>query len=738
MDLRKSKDFENIPSNTSIWSKKWLFREVLALCTLVLSCAWFFRKSLIENHSFGIWQDNEFLISPLFHSISERNDWLGINTYLPEYLGGLDLEGFAQFSTLYPLYFLGGTLFENPLSSIQSLNLLVHLHLLIFAFGSYYLAKCLGCSRTVAILCALFVVFNSNTLNYASWINIIAPYSWLPWILAFLIKALEKNLYRYWFFFYISSTLMLLASPAQPVIHTIFFVTVISFVKFLAVRKNLPQKKLYYETLKKFSLGFPFFAAVLSPVLIPFISAASRQIRWIGNFPPVTGFSKIPFEGFLTAQVEKVEIPNLLIPPTVAREIGSVYFGFFILILLGYGLLKLRQNIYWKIFFVIGVYSLFSSFGNNFGFAQINYQIPLLNAIREPSRFLILSHFCFAICAALGMNEAILRLSKAIKGRELIGKFLSSGNLNLSISLPILLVFLVIQPTAIMWQSPSIANSDYLSESWADIEVPIEKVKELDPSGQFRVIFGGAINSQKASMFAAFHGLRTLNTYINPLPLRQFNAMYFYDSSNLMLKEFLGARFLICSTKCSSISSEGYGNYKLIWSNQKFEIYENDQARSFISLPNKYIMTNNFQKNIDVFNQNDQSAWILDENATKPRVIDSDCKLNDYTNRKFTIIKSSINCQSSGYLVISAFNDGNWAATVNGASRKVEVANGDLVGLKLLQGKNEIHLEHRTELRIASAKASAIFLVFYLLTIGLLHRKRLAKKFSREVASLRK
>lgn len=724
MDRKGGKEFQDDSMNMSYRSNKWLFHEILALSTLALSCAWFFRKSLTGNHSFGIWQDNEFLISPLLHSLGEKNSWLGLETYLPEFLGGLSLDSFAQFSTLYPFYFIGSALFESPISSIESLNLLIHLHLLIFSFGSYYLARSLSCSRLVAIICALFVVFNANTLNYATWLNIIAPYSWLPWILFFLIQALEKNLYRYWVFFFFTSILLLLASPAQPVIHTFFLVAFISLAKYLSVRKNPAKKKPYFSTIKKFVIGFPFFVIALSPILVPLLVAAARQIRWIGDYPPVIGFSKIPFEGFLTTQVEISEIPNMLFPPTVGREIGSVHFGPIILTLLIYGLLKLNKNLYWKTFFFIGVYCLFSSFGNNFGFAQINYHIPLINAIREPSRFLVLSHLCFGICAALGMNEAMLRLQKASRGKRLAGKSLSNGNLTTFVSVILLVIFLFTQPSIIKWQSPDISSSDYFSQNWKNLEDPINQIKELDPSGEFRVILGGEINSQKASMFLAFYGLRTLNVYLNPIPLQQFNSIYFYDNFGYRYKELLGARFLICSFNCSAKSSALYQDYKLVWSNSTYELYENENAHGFATLPKKILMSFKPQESLVELSNNKQYDSVVESSTFDKKVKNVECYFLDKRNEKYKEVFATVSCKSDGYLVISAFNDGNWKGYINGDSVKVGKANGNLVMVKLQPGINELNVKHVSTSRDFMMPISFMLIILALSVLIFLSRSK--------------
>lgn len=692
--------------------------EISSLMALTFVCFWFFRLSLRENVSFGVYQDNEFMISPIMHSLATNNNGLILNTFLPEFLGGLDLQSFAQFSGFYPLYFAGTALFETPLSSIQALNYLIHLHLSVFAIGSYILLKSIAVDRLAAIAGVILIVFNANNLNYASWVNITAAYAWLPWIITFQIKALELNRYRYWFFFFLSSGMMFMASPSQPVIHAFFMVIILMCSRFFRIRKNPVERLNFVKSMRKSVYLLPVFLAFISPVLIPLVVNASAQIRWIGNFPAILGLSEIPYDAFLTAQVEKKEILNLILPPSNPREIGSIYFGFLVFVLLLLGLKRLRKNFYWKLFFVIGIYSLLSSFGSNFGFAQINYRIPLLSAIREPSRFLVLAHFCFGICSALAADDAIKRFKKY--------QFIKIPGLSNFINLPlarngfavaIVVMILPIQAWGTKWSAPQISSSNFITERWSTLDAPLMKISQLDPRKDYRVIFGGEIDPQRASMYSAFYGLRTLNTYINPLPYEQFNAMYFYNNYNYNYKNMLGVRYLVCTLECPIIGTKEYLNFKNIWADSKFRILENDKAQSFAYLPKKVIVSSSTNESLDILKLGSQVNSVIDAESSNPTELNADCVFLNMKNQKFTKITASIRCNSEGYLILSSYNDGNWGASLNNTTQKIETANGYLVGLKLFKGINNVHLEHESKLKLASYKFSVVVLAMVVLIL---------------------
>ena len=678
------------------------------------------RLSLAKGKSFGIWQDNEFMLSPLLHSLSSNRGNSPLNSYLPEYLGGLDLNGFSQFSNFYPLYFIGSSLYETPQSSINNLNVLVHLHILIFSIGSYFLLRAIGCNRTPSIIGMIFIVYNVNTLNYATWINIIAPYSWLPWILTGLVMALEKNQYKYWAFFYFSSAMLFFASPAQPVIHAFFLVSALIINKYIITRKDKLKQATFKSTISKSVALLPLFIFTILPVLFPLILYTSRSIRWIGNFPPVLGFNKIPYEGFLTTQVEMSEIKNIVLPPENPREIGGLYFGIILICLIVYGVFNLRKNNLWKLFFSIALYSLLSSFGSNLGLATVNHAIPLLSAIREPSRFLIISHLCFGICAAISVNEINSRVT--IRMSKIPMKSIPSGSINnfgTIFNLALLSTLLVFQPIAIKWTAPSINTSNYLSEHWIDFEAPVKVIKKLDPSSDYRVIFGGDIDTQKASMISAYYGIRTLNGYINPLPYKQFQAMYLYDGFETGYKELLGARYLVCTLNCSTVKNQTYSNYELIWSNKKFEIFENPEAIKFVSLSSISQLESQSQD----LNQNFINSK-TNKNIANLKQINNQvqrCEILNIEKKYFRTISARVYCSDNDSLIVSAFNDGNWFASINGESRQLKKNPIDIVEIELDKGLNYISVDHKSETRNKLLFTSLFSLLLYTLLFSFLY-----------------
>jgi hypothetical protein len=696
---------------------------------LVLSSGIFFQDSFRKGSSFGIWLDNEFSISPMFHNMTDQLNDKGIPSYLPAFLGGVDIQGYPQFNPMYPFYFIGSNLFQTAESSINGLNVLVHIHLLIFALGGYFLLRVLGIDRFSSCLATVFMVFNSNTLNYATWINVLAPYTWLPWILGALFRAIKRGSYGSWSLFYVFCSFLIFASPSQPMIHTFYLVIIVLFSEFLTARKSISTKKYFFNNLGKCISLSPVFLALIAPVLVPAILNIPNQIRWIGNFPAIIGSGKIPFEAFLTSQIEFEEIRHIVLAPTVPREVGGLYLGIFIVALLVYGLFHLRAQRIWRIFFVIGTYSLISAFGKNLGLAYINHEIPLINLIREPSRFLVLAHFSFSICAAFALNDIYKKSFLRFQGYQAFSGLINSGMFkkSLQLSLSLLVISLSVgQSNWVSWKAPDVSMSEYESGNLKDLEKALIKIKQLDPLSTYRVIFGGKLNTQKASMFASFYDLRTLNTYINPLPFNQFNSIYFYNSFPSTYKEILGARFLVCE-ECTEEELKIYPNYREVWKFGTLKLFENRKAHGYLTVPRNVTYfpkgVSDFRNELELSESPEESVFIEENDLATPRTSRTECTFSEFSQNQFEQFSAKVFCETNGVLVLNSFNDKNWRAKVNGSATTSFSVNGNLVGVNIQAGHNNVEISHEPILRNHLFRYGGIFLAAYLLLFVLLRNK---------------
>ena len=371
---------------------------------LVWFATFFYFDIFNPSKSFSLFMDNEFYFGTVFSSFYQSFSNYDLPFRLPYLLDGIPFYNNAQLSPFYPFYFTFVNLYENPYEASINLHRITIFHLLIFYINSYIFLRALGVSKLAAFTGSFLIAFSSNALVYARWVNMTSSYSWFPLFLAGYYQVIEGSRDRMnYIFIIIAGVLITLASPSQSVIHLAFVCLVFFVFKILSLKKSDIINFFLKDLLLLLSL-LVFLLLILSPILLPILFDHDKMIRWIGGFPPVIGFSKIPYEAFLVDQLDLNNLAGFLIF-SGQNQVGGFFIGPIVLILIFIPFLYKKSN--WLIIslYFILFYSFLSSFGSTFGFSKINYNIPLLNMIREPSRFLFLFHLSAGLLVGYGIDE---------------------------------------------------------------------------------------------------------------------------------------------------------------------------------------------------------------------------------------------------------------------------------------------------------------------------------------------
>jgi hypothetical protein len=255
---------------------------------------------------------------------------------------------------------------------------------------------------------------------------------------------------------------------------------------------------------------------------------------------------------------------------------------------------------------------------------------------------------------------------------------------------------LIMLAIEVKWTPPDIAGSHYLTTGTLAIDQAIERVKVLDPDHNYRVLFDGDIDKQKAAMLASYRGVRTFNSYFNPAPRSQFEELYYHSPRSDNYYRFLGAKYLIC-LECVAESLHGY---EYLESVAGYEIYE---ARGV--LPRNYIA---YQVNGEFLNLPDfinKAAQIdLDTNPLfiepgsigeldDAKLTTDDCIVREDV-RKTNRFRYLIQCNSPGVFILNEFFDNAWRSTVNGVNTQLLKVNGNQIGIPFLHGSHIIEFRY--------------------------------------------
>ena len=743
-------------------------REVFALAILLAIWGAFLWKAFGSAHSFALFMDNEFFLGTVLSSMSHAfggGEWpLRMTTAL----GGVPIYNLAQLSPLYPFYFAPLPLFETPLDAAVSMHWITLLHLLLFAVNMFILLRVMGTTRVASVTGASLVAFSANSLAYAVWMNIVAPYAWFPLYLAGLVGVLENRASAKYPAMAIAAVVMLaLASPSQPLIHAVLVTCVLVLGRWIidcrraagggATSAPIPLLKLAAIAVIAFLLA--------APAVLPAFLEFRDMIRWIGPFPAVVGNGKIPFEAFLTDQLSIAELGGVLVK-IVQHGVGSQFVGPVAVSLAMLALIARTRTWITITMAAIAVYALASAAGSNLGLAHINYYLPLLNKIREPSRFLFLFQLAIGILAALGIDElrrvvsseqsfitlqrpawlvAVVALASIAAAFALRGQGTAVAPAIVAAFLLLVLavitvfaartrwrfrseavalcwsvVALAILAINVSWTPPSIAASQYLNNDGISLDMAIDRVADLDPKHEYRLVFEGSTDKQMAAMLASYHGVRTLNSYFNPAPLRQFQDLYNHGPRTDNYLQILGARYLLCRD-CASVE---YHGFKYRESINGYDLHEALDALPYVQaaqrVDGQFDNLGDFTKKAAEHDLNRGLLFVetgavvtLDGTASKtsPCVVREDIRKN---NR----IRYLVSCASPAVLILNEFHADPWRVTVNGVDSEVLRVNGNQIGVQLGRGAQIVEFTYRPwtfRLSIALAAIGASLLLFWVI-----------------------
>jgi peptidoglycan/LPS O-acetylase OafA/YrhL len=718
-------------------NSKWVLRGWV---TLALATLWFgfLRNAIQPGVSFSLNQDNEYFIGPVLSAISGafgQGVWpLRMDTVL----GGLPLFNFPQLSPFYPFYFSWIDAFKGPLDAARSMHWITLAHVLIAQINMYVLVRILGTSRIAAIFGAAAFAFGANSSGYAAWINITAPYAWLPLYIAGLVGVLknpERNLYL--LMAVCGITFLSLASPAQPLIHAIFISGVLFCVFFICQEKGARWSGTRQALIRMIVVA-GLVLLIVAPVLGPSVIELKNSIRWIGPFPPVVGNARIPFDAF---QIDQLSFSDLV--GVIFRfndpAVGSPFVGIVVIALAFIGVFFSPKT--WIVYSLsfIALYSLFSSAGINFGLAYLNYVIPLLNKIREPSRFLVLFQFAVAALAAIGID----RISAMVESRVVHRLWLVLGALVLIwlsmlpiaitrsvssvplivplatltglalltwllarsrvaaraeiVALSWVLGALMLLGSEVRWIAAPIAHSMYATGGGAERDKLFDRLLELDPSREFRVLFDGDVDKQISSMHASYKGIRTLNAYFNPAPFNQFQDLYYHGPRTQNYFQMFGAKYLVCKA-CADGALSGFDYRESV---AGFEIYEAKSVQPFIKMFSTAVDTygdvGDFLAKLST-QRNAGDVLLLRDGFRDLIAVGSGssagCQAN-LANRSVSEISVDVRCDSKGILQVNEYFSPAWIAKIDGSRADVIQVNGYLVGVAVPAGVHSVKFYYR-------------------------------------------
>jgi len=720
-----------------------LIREsLLAGPALIVLFLIAFQMFIFGDRNMSTFPDNTYLLHPIFHHVSESFRHGEYPYWMNTVLTGLPLYNCPQFSSEYPFYFFRLGFYASPLQAIVDMHHVILLHFFILYVNTYVMLRIFRIAPVAALLGASLFAFSPGMILYGFWVNIIAPYSWFPLIVASAFMVLENTHAKAGVLLgIISVSLLALASPAQPLIHTVLTMSVLYAYYAVHYLKHRDLRAFWRATgnMSVIALGA---LAIASSSIVPAFLSIKDTIRFIGDFPPVIGTAKMPFNATILGQLLSGELAAAVLPLYVSPVIGHPFIGAGAVFFALFGLLKMRAHRIVLPLAVLGVYGLLSATGSHLGLAQLNYHLPLLNKIREPGRYLILFNFSASALAAFGLWHwmdalkggyrtlldarhltalivfACILLAALNSGPVYVG--LVSRTLLLGLTGLTVGCVLLLRPAS-GWKQTVVAGAATLSIIYANLQFPITpprwqdgdyfaavnlvshkalgELAAIEDVRNYRVLFGDdKLNAQYWSMNASYYGLRTFMGYMNPLPRTQFESA-FQKSGVRHYFPLLGAKYYLCNPCDEGLLRD----YEYVKDIQGYRLYADHDALPRYAVvyraAGSYHTDAEFFSRIEAGYDYNKEFLVSDGNLEAVRKwLDPPTASGSYVlkveDESLNRIRLSVNTDAPAVLVLNEIFDNAWHASVNGASVRPIPVNGHQIGLLLEKGPNLIDFQY--------------------------------------------
>lgn len=721
---------------------------ILAPLAIMALYLWAFAHFIFGDRNISSFQDNTYLFHPIFHHIANSFRHGEYPYWMDTALAGLPLYNSPQFSTTYPFYFFQFGLYSTPLNaSIDTLHVTLF-HFFVLYLNTYVMLRVLRLSPIPALLGSSLFAFSANTVSHGAWINSTAAYSWFPLVVASIFLVLENSRAKVGVLLGVFSlSLLTLARPAQPLIHAVFIIGVLSL--FYAVRylKKRDFGTLFLVSKNMFVLG-TLVLIISSPIVVPVLLDTKNMIRFLGPHGALVGYAKIPFSAFLVGQLEPHHLAACLFPLQIPLIVGNPFIGISPVLLALFAVFRARTNFVILPMLFIALYGLLSATGSHLGFAQLNYHLPLLNKIREPGAHLVLFVFGASTLAAFGFAyviqvlkgdyRALLNIAHVSVLVVFLGLLLvvlhtqlpfigliSQGSFLSVVGLVMGLLFTL--PWVSGWKISAIALSVTLLIIAANLQVPMKGPRWQDGDyfrtvnlvshevlselagmkdvRHYRTLFTDAtLNADFWGMNASYYGLRSFQSYMNPVPHEQFK--YVVNRSNIRhYYPLLGAKYYLCNPCNANLLRD----YEFMTDISGYKLHVAKQALSRYSIMNRlvgsYVNPDDFLGKINAggydytkefyVQANDFATvakWLGNQSASSIVLKEESASLNS--------LRLSVNTQERAVFILNEYFNKNWKARVNGVAVKLIPVNANQIGVLLEKGANLVEFEYQPTLFI--------------------------------------
>lgn len=374
-------------------------QKAIALIIYILSSLIFYMPGFDGKILWG--QDSSKISFPFSYFLDQSLKNGKLETWNPYIYFGFPLGAEqGQYGIVYPLNLLHAIL---PLT--LALTLLGIIHFTIAGFTTYLYCRFLKLNFLSGIFAGLAYMFNGFIISHAQYPSHIYAYAWLPLILLLIGSGIKK--FSISKFLSAGALLGLQLLSGHP---NIFFITLIGSSIYLMF--------IGYHHLIRLIKAILLLSGSLIIVALPYI----WQLKTL--LPLSNRADGVSFLDATNSSVHFFDLINFISPHFFFTNLNQSWHyssvwhrfaywgqiettGFVGIVTLALSIISINKHkIKEKLpLFGVLIISLLIAFGRNtYVYENIFFKLPILNGLRAPGKFLLLTDFCLAILAAYGID----------------------------------------------------------------------------------------------------------------------------------------------------------------------------------------------------------------------------------------------------------------------------------------------------------------------------------------------
>lgn len=369
---------------------------VVGIILLLLSFLYFFKGFFSNQIIWGF--DTPKIIFPLVFLLDESFKHFQLPLWTPNIYFGFPVGAEGQVGWFYVFNLLH--IFLPPNWVVLFLSLL---HVSLAGIFTYMFGRLIGLSRLAAFFAGIVFMFNGFIIAHFQYPAFVYAYAYLPLIMALVELGVQKNRIIFFIFAGFTFGLQLPAGHPNIPVMTFIYVTLYTFLR-------LFNNKLLF--LKNIAILLSVSILIALPYLLLIMTLVPLSIRGGGiDFTEATSkaFSSFDFITFFFPNFYFNNLQAWTSSTTWHLESywGQIeatgYVGIITLFFAPFALTK-RTHQKAMLFLILFLISLILAFGKNTPFYTIFFNLPILNGLRFPGRFLFMIDFSLAILAGFGIT----------------------------------------------------------------------------------------------------------------------------------------------------------------------------------------------------------------------------------------------------------------------------------------------------------------------------------------------